>query len=434
MTILFDATLSLTALGRATPSGIHRVEWAYLQAFSEGEDADNFRYLLNAGYLRGAVLSDSARKIVSALDAQWHQAQDPHTDDSFLKIIAWLQSEPDLKAISAPKFNGISKNSQSRMTAISLAKSLATSHLRLRSEFKSHHKPKVYFNASHYHLHMDGIWTWLATHKCHAVFFVHDVIPLTHPEFCAPISFTRHVQRLKAVSTHADHVIVNSQTTASDVASYLKRTGQRVPPLSVVPLGISEAFMPGYETPEHDGLPPYFLCVGTIEPRKNIGFLLAIWRRLIERHGARTPRLLLVGARGWEMENIADLLERSQSLAPHVAEIGGLSDRGLASLMLGARGLLSPSFVEGFGLPLIEAMALGLPVLASNISAHSEHAAGDVRLLDPLDGPSWISAIEDLAMTSTTGMTRLSELTPKPRPHLWAECFARTKEILSSFD
>ncbi|WP_371818815.1 hypothetical protein [Rhodomicrobium sp. Az07] len=79
-------------------------------------------------------------------------------------------------------------------------------------------------------------------------------------------------------------------------------------------------------------------------------FLFAVWRKLVERLGPRAPRLVIVGHRGWENENVIDVLDRSSGLAPFLVEATDLSDAGLASLLSGAAALVSPSSVEGFGL------------------------------------------------------------------------------------
>jgi glycosyltransferase involved in cell wall biosynthesis len=147
---------------------------------------------------------------------------------------------------------------------------------------------------------------------------------------------------------------------------------------------------------------PYFVSIGTIEPRKNHLLLLNLWRRMVEELGPRaTPRLVLVGRRGWENENILDMLDRCPGLKGVVEERGHLSDREMWPLVQGARALLMPSFAEGFGLPVIEALKLGAPVLCSDIPAHREIAHPVAEFLDPLDGPSWRRAILDYAAPSS---------------------------------
>ena len=91
------------------------------------------------------------------------------------------------------------------------------------------------------------------------------------------------------------------------------------------------------------------MCLGTIEPRKNHLLLLHLWRELAEALGDAAPKLLLIGRRGWENENILDLLERCPALQGKVMEYAGLPDAAVAGLLPGARALLFPPFAGGFG-------------------------------------------------------------------------------------
>jgi glycosyltransferase involved in cell wall biosynthesis len=161
--------------------------------------------------------------------------------------------------------------------------------------------------------------------------------------------------------------------------------------MCVAPLGLEAQFL----APRGKPLvaPPYFVSVGTIEPRKNLTFLLTVWRRLAERLGDATPYLVLAGQRGWENESVIDQLERAPAIKRFVHEVSGLTDGELVRLIGGARALLSPSFSEGFNLPVAEALAMGTPVIASDISVHRELAAG-AKLIDPLDGLGWLDAIQ----------------------------------------
>ena len=112
---------------------------------------------------------------------------------------------------------------------------------------------------------------------------------------------------------------------------------------------------------------PYFVVLGTIEPRKNHLLLLNIWRRLAEQQRS-PPKLVIIGTRGWENEQVLDVLDRSVLVRPHVVEGSGMGDRGLMRLLANARALLMPSFAEGYGLPVVEALSLGTPVVASDIA------------------------------------------------------------------
>lgn len=120
---------------------------------------------------------------------------------------------------------------------------------------------------------------------------------------------------------------------------------------------------------------------------------MTLWRRLEERLGARTPSLVLVGRYGWENEAVLDHLQRSPNLQGVVHQASNLSDAALARLMRGARAVLAPSSVEGFDLPAVEACAMGLRLIASDIPPHRELTPG-AELIDPLDGLGWLDAIE----------------------------------------
>jgi glycosyltransferase involved in cell wall biosynthesis len=107
------------------------------------------------------------------------------------------------------------------------------------------------------------------------------------------------------------------------------------------------------------------------------------------------PKLIIVGRRGWENEQVVDMLERCPALVGHVEERNGCSDRALTDLLRGARALVLPSFAEGYGMPVAEALSVGTPVLCSDLPALREAGGAAPDFLDPLDGPGWRAAILD---------------------------------------
>lgn len=119
---------------------------------------------------------------------------------------------------------------------------------------------------------------------------------------------------------------------------------------------------------------------------------------MVEQRGKEaTPQLILVGKRGWENENILDLLERCPALQGVVIEESYLSDEAVADLLQNSNGLLFPSFVEGYGLPVAEAMSLGVPSICSDIPALREVGKDKVIYIDPLDAIEWQKVIDDFA-------------------------------------
>lgn len=223
---------------------------------------------------------------------------------------------------------------------------------------------------------------------------VHDLIPIEFPEYARPDGAALHRRRIEAVTGLADLVIVNSAATGRAMQPWIDRSGRSIA-MAVALLGT----VPMVPTApwQGDGR-PYFVCLGTIEPRKNHLLLLHIWRHLAETLPAgRVPKLVIIGRRGWENEQVVDLLERCPALDGHVEELSGCPDRQLSAVLRGAKGLLMPSFAEGYGMPVAEALSVGTPALCSDIPALREVGGAVADYLDPLDGPAWARAIVDFA-------------------------------------
>jgi len=174
---------------------------------------------------------------------------------------------------------------------------------------------------------------------------------------------------------------------------------------------------------------PYFVVLGTIEPRKNHLLLLNLWTRLATTM-ATPPRLVVIGARGWENEQVVDMLERSQRLRGLVEEHNRLGDAGVGSLLTEARAVLVPSFAEGFGLPLAEALASGVPVICSEIPVFRE-IGGDVPdYLDPLDTLAWREAIVDYCLDESPRRAAQMQRLAHWRPPQWSDHFDIVERVL----
>jgi glycosyltransferase involved in cell wall biosynthesis len=254
---------------------------------------------------------------------------------------------------------------------------------------------RVYMNLGHSGLESPGLGRWLRRASVRPVFMVHDLIPVTHPEYCRAGESLRHVARVEQMLHMGAGILANSRATRDELESFARTRGLRLPPTVVVPLAALELPL---ESAEPAPMPqPYFVVLGTIEPRKNHLLLLNVWRRLVSELGEHTPHLVIIGQRGWECENVVDLLERCAPLRGVVHELGRCSDSELTQYLLHARALLFPSFAEGFGLPLVEALRLGTPAIASPLPVFHEIAGAVPDYVDALDGPAWAKAIRDYA-------------------------------------
>jgi len=239
---------------------------------------------------------------------------------------------------------------------------------------------------------------WLRQKGLRPVFMVHDVIPVTHPEYCRPREQQRHARRLDAMLSAASAVVTNSRATLRGLTEYAVNRGLTMPPATAAPL----AATPFEASADIRPLAaPYFVMLSTIEPRKNHSMILQVWRRLIQQHGANAPRLVIVGQRGWECENVLDLLERCDLLRGFVLEKSVCSDAELAAYLRHAEALLFPSFVEGYGLPLVEALSLGVPAIASDLPVFREVADDVPEYLDPLDAIGWLRCIESFCQRNS---------------------------------
>jgi glycosyltransferase involved in cell wall biosynthesis len=175
---------------------------------------------------------------------------------------------------------------------------------------------------------------------------------------------------------------------------------------------------------------PYFVVLGTIEPRKNHRLLLNLWRELVARLGPATPHLVLIGRRGWECENVVDMLERCDALRGHVHEVPGCTDATLAQYLQHARALLFPSFAEGFGMPLVEALLMGTPVVASTLPVFREIAGAVPDYLGPLDGPGWTQAVLDYAADPSPRRDAQLQRMQGFRMPTWQAHFAQVEQLL----
>jgi len=386
--IAFDLTRLVTRLRHASPSGIDRVDLAYARAFLGGT-RDGVG-LVSTAFGPRVLERDHALAIVEAVAAGWVEDREALADPIYRGLATRCGAPPIAPAPDIePSATGKAARRRIQFrTAADIA-------LRGRP-VTALPRDTLYLHTSHLRLDVPERFDWLYSRRdVRAAFFVHDLIPITHPEYGRAGEAERHQARLRTIGRHAAAILVNSADTGRRTLDHLASAGFGRPPVAVGHLGVEDAFGPAGSRFEPDQ--PTFLVCGTIESRKNHLLLFQIWRALAERHGAATPRLIVVGRRGWEAESAIDMLERCPSVRAHVIEATGLSTHGLAALMRSCTALLMPSFTEGYGIPLVEAAASGLPVVASDIPVHREIAERFALLRDPLDGPGWIDAIEALA-------------------------------------
>ncbi len=283
----------------------------------------------------------------------------------------------------------------------------------------------IYLNVGHTGLHAAGLRDWIDANAVKAVYLIHDLIPITHPHFCRPGEKAKHARRIENALRSATGIIGNSQATLDVLESFAASRGLDMPP--AIAAWISGYRLPGGVLPTRLER-PHFVTVGTIEGRKNHLMLLEIWSRLAMDMGTSAPLLLIIGQRGWEADAAIAMLKRPE-LAGHVRELGRCGDRELAAAIAGARALLMPSFAEGFGLPVIEALELRTPVIASDLPVYREIVGDIPTYLPPDDDGAWEQTIRGF-IDDAPERTRQMHAMERFRPPDWGGHFERVEKWL----
>ena len=387
--IILDLSRLLSRIRHHTPSGVDRVEMAYARGLLDryGERLQLAAVHPSGRY--GRLPRDKALRFLDAMERRWTEEDGDAGQRSLVAVLPAL-----LELL--PKKNGRSGAA-------------------------------VYVQSSPHHLTKPALVRHiLAREKARFLCLVHDLIPIEYPEYARPNGAVEHRTRIETIATLADGIITNSAATKASLAPWLEKAGREID-VHVALLGTQQ--IAGTAPRRSDTNAPYFLCVGTIEPRKNHLLLLNLWRHMAETQSADTiPRLIIVGRRGWENEQVVDMLERCSALRGHVEEHNGCSDRKMHELLQDARALLLPSFAEGYGMPVAEALSVGTPVLCSDLPALREAGGAVPDFLDPLDGLGWKAHILDYAAAGPRHAAQMQRLplwhSPQWAKHIGIVCEA----------
>lgn len=401
--LLIDVSRTVSRARLAQPTGIDRVERAYI-AWGQGQDAlylcrfDGTQYLLSG--------------------------------ETVARLLSWLErtgpTPPfDLTAILRPTRETPLRRAQSlvRTEALSQARRPAVLIARLR---KIAPEGGVYLNVGHDNLGGSD-FDAIRSAGFGAVAMVHDTIPLDYPQYCRASTAEKFREKLSTIAK-ADLILANSSDTAQALARHIPGARTRV---HAVPLGIE---MPSADAPvgPKTNSRAEFTVLGTIEPRKNHQLLLELWAAMSAEMAEATPILHIIGRRGWENRAVFDMLDSHQIIGRTVLEHGPLSDVEIRCLLARSRALLMPSFAEGYGLPLAEALAAGCPVIASDLPALREVGAEVPEYLCPTDAARWFRVILDYTAQGSVFRDAQIDRMRRWSPPTWQTHFGQVENLLET--
>ncbi len=281
--------------------------------------------------------------------------------------------------------------------------------------------PIIYLNVSHRSwLDLEGLRNSLPGRDVSIVAMVHDLMPITCSNFFPQSLCEDFSLGFNKLVEQAELLLVNSEHTRREVVERVGSGGRRgALHVEPIPLAVRVERV-GTGT----AVAPSFVHIGTVDRRKNVELLFEVWRVLSEA-GGRVPTLHLVGAHSQELPSKWKAIER------HVQTHEGLDDVGVGRLLEGSRALLFPSTAEGFGLPVVEALARGVPALASDLPAIRETVGGLAELLSPDDVGAWVRAVSDYTEArSPRRQAQIARLS-RYRAPTWREHFEHLDRVLS---
>jgi len=261
------------------------------------------------------------------------------------------------------------------------------------------------------------------------VLLLHDIIPLLFPHFYKPADVDVFRTYLDTALPLADLVVFTSKCAQSDTQGYCADRGLAIGRTAVVPLGADGVRRPAPATKlAGHGLEPgrYILFVSTIEPRKGHRMILDAWAQLLadgvpQRNGTK---LVLVGRPGWLVDDLMTDLARLDPETDRVVVRHGIEDDVLALFYSSAAFCVFPSLYEGYGLPVVEAMQYGKPIIASNAGPVPELVGGLCPCLDPRDTAAWRDQIRAW-IENPPAVATVADRLKTYRPMTWDESASR---------
>ncbi len=262
---------------------------------------------------------------------------------------------------------------------------------------------------------------------------VNDMIPFLYPEFFegSQQNIDNVVQALKSLDLDS-WVLCISQSTKNDLCNYSKNIAPER--IFVTPLAASQLFYHCSDAQKIEAtrrkynIPnaPYILSLGTLEPRKNVVQTIRCFIKLVEQQNIKDLYLVLAGAKGWSYEKIFAEISSNHNLKDKIIVTGYVADEDLAPLYSGALAFVYPSFYEGFGLPPLEAMQCGIPVITSNTSSLPEVVGDAGIMLAPKDVDGLCHSMFELYSNLSLRQSLADKSLEQAKKFSWEKCTSST--------
>jgi len=261
-----------------------------------------------------------------------------------------------------------------------------------------------------------------------AVVTIHDMSFLRFPEFAENRNRQYLSARIADTAARADAIITDSRFSAAEIVELLKVDNERVFPIH---LGIAGAFRRPAAGEIDRALgrlgieQPYMLTVGTVEPRKNLPFMIDVFEALSADYAGN---LVIAGMKGWKFEPILERIDESP-VRDRIRHLDAPDDGCLPALYAGADVFLCTSFYEGFGLPPLESMACGTPVVSSTGGSLPEVLGDAARIVDGFDAEEWAAAVREILGSEGTRQQMLEAGQRRAGAYTWQATAARTVDV-----
>lgn len=272
--------------------------------------------------------------------------------------------------------------------------------------------------------------------KIKRILTVYDLIPILYRDFFTLKPGQTHFVKYVLDSLSIDDwAICISECTKNDLCNYKKIDPNRV---FVTHLAAdSTVFYPCKDAEKKElviekyNIPevPYFLSLSTLEPRKNISHVIRCFLDLIQQQGIKDINLVLVGAKGWKYEEIFEQIPHNPTLTNRIIFTGYVEDEDLAIIYSNAIAFIYMSFYEGFGLPPLEAMQCGLPVITSNTSSLPEVVGNAGIMLDPKDSGTLSQTMLDIYKNYELRQELSKKSLQRSQNFSWNKCAQETIDV-----